>query len=62
VEAQQKIAMAEAETSTIKTQAQAINERDGAEHVQVKAIEKWNGQLPQVSSSAVPFINLNAGK
>lgn len=59
VEAQQKIAMAEAEARTIQIQAQAIKEQGGAEYVQLKAIEKWNGQLPQVSSNAVPFINLN---
>ncbi len=58
VEAQQKIAMAEAEARTIQIQAQAIKEQGGAEYVQLKAIEKWNGELPQVSSGAVPFINL----
>ena len=26
--------------------------------VQYKSVEKWNGILPQVSGSAVPFINL----
>ncbi|MGC3981573.1 MAG: prohibitin family protein [Steroidobacteraceae bacterium] len=59
VEAQQKIALAEAEARTIQIQAQAIKEQGGAEYVQLKAIEKWNGELPQVSSGAVPFINLN---
>lgn len=58
VEAQQKIALAEAEAETIKIQAQAIKEQGGAAYVQLKAIEKWNGQLPQVSGSATPFINL----
>ncbi len=62
VEAQQKIAMAEAEARTIQIQAQAIKEQGGAEYVQLKAIEKWNGELPQVSSGAVPFINLSVGK
>lgn len=28
------------------------------ELLQLKAIEKWNGALPQVTSSATPFINL----
>jgi regulator of protease activity HflC (stomatin/prohibitin superfamily) len=58
VEAQQKIAMAEAEAKTIQIQAQAIKEQGGAEYVQLKAIEKWNGQLPQVAGGAVPFINM----
>jgi hypothetical protein len=30
----------------------------GAEYVQLKAIEKWNGQLPQVSGANTPFISL----
>jgi regulator of protease activity HflC (stomatin/prohibitin superfamily) len=59
IEAQQKIAMAEAEAKTIQIQAQAIKEQGGAEYVQLKAIEKWNGQLPQVSGANTPFINLN---
>ena len=59
VEAQQKIAMAEAEARTIQIQAQAIKEQGGAEYVQLKAIEKWNGELPQVNGGATPFINFN---
>jgi len=62
IEAQQKIAMAEAEAKTIQIQAQAIKEQGGAEYVQLKAIEKWNGQLPQVSGPSTPFINLNSAK
>ena len=62
VEAQQKIAMAEAEARTIQIQAQAIKEQGGTEYVQLKAIEKWNGQLPQVSSGTIPFINIGVGK
>lgn len=62
IEAQQKIAMAQAEAEAIKIQAQAIKEQGGAEYVQLKAIEKWNGQLPQVSGNSTPFINLNSGK
>jgi hypothetical protein len=30
----------------------------GTEYVQLKAIEKWNGQLPQVSGANTPFISL----
>ncbi len=62
VEAQQKVAMAEAEAEAIKIQAQAIKEQGGAEYVQLKAIEKWNGVLPQVSGPTTPFINLERGK
>jgi regulator of protease activity HflC (stomatin/prohibitin superfamily) len=62
VEAEQKIAMAEAEAKTIQIQAQAIKEQGGAEYVQMKAIEKWNGVLPQVSGQATPFINMDMAK
>ena len=62
VEAQQKIAMAEAEARAIQIQAQAIKEQGGAAYVQLKAIEKWDGRLPQVSSAATPFISLPAAK
>lgn len=58
VEAQQKIALAEAEAKTIQIQAQAIKEQGGAEYVQLKAIEKWDGKLPQVSGGNTPFINM----
>lgn len=58
VEAQQKIAMAKAEAETIRIQAEAIKAQGGSEYVQMKAIEKWNGELPQVSGGNTPFINL----
>lgn len=58
IEAQQRVAMAEAEARAIQIQALAIREQGGAEYVQLKAIEKWNGQLPQVNGGATPFINL----
>lgn len=58
IEAEQKIAMAKAEAETIRIQADAIRAQGGAEYVQLKAIEKWNGQMPQVSGGATPFISL----
>lgn len=58
VEAQQKVAMAKAEAETIRIQAEAIKAQGGSEYVQMKAIEKWNGVLPQVSGGNTPFINL----
>lgn len=59
-EAEQRVASAQAEAEAIKIQAQAINSQGGADYVQLKAIEKWNGSLPQqmIPGSAVPFINL----
>jgi regulator of protease activity HflC (stomatin/prohibitin superfamily) len=59
VEAEQKIAMAQAEAEAIRIQAQAIKEQGGEAYVRMKAIEKWDGVLPQVSGGATPFINLN---
>jgi regulator of protease activity HflC (stomatin/prohibitin superfamily) len=59
IEAEQKVAMAKAEAEAIRIQADAIRAQGGAEYVQLKAIEKWNGVLPQVSGGNTPFINLN---
>ena len=39
-------------------QASAIQNQGGAAYVQLKAIEKWDGNLPNVMSGAVPFINV----
>lgn len=59
-EAEQKVATAEAEAEAIRIQAQAITQQGGKDFVQLRAIEKWNGQLPQqfVPGSAVPFLSL----
>lgn len=58
VEAQSRIAQAEGEAKAIAIQASAIQNQGGAQYVQLKAIEKWDGNLPNVMSGAVPFINL----
>jgi regulator of protease activity HflC (stomatin/prohibitin superfamily) len=60
IEADQKVAMAKAEAETIRIQADAIRAQGGAEYVQLKAIEKWDGMLPQVSGGNTPFISLPA--
>lgn len=59
-EAQQQVEKAKAEAETIRIQAQAINSQGGADYVNLKAIEKWNGNLPtqMIPGSAVPFLNL----
>jgi regulator of protease activity HflC (stomatin/prohibitin superfamily) len=51
-EAQQKIEQSKAEAETIKIQANAIREQGGAEYIQLKWIEKWNGQLPTTNLGA----------
>lgn len=59
-EAEQKITTAKAEAEAIRISAQAINSQGGADYVNLKAIEKWNGILPtqMIPGSTVPFINL----
>jgi len=58
IEAQQSIARAEGEAKAIAIQSQAIQTNGGANYVQLKAIEKWDGNLPNVMSGTVPFINV----
>ncbi|RYZ93500.1 MAG: prohibitin family protein [Moraxellaceae bacterium] len=59
IEAEQKISMAEAEAKAIEIQSLADKAQGGEGYVQLKAIEKWDGKLPQYSgSAAVPFIQL----
>lgn len=60
-EAEQRVAQAEAEAEAIRIQAEAITQQGGKDYVQLKAIEKWNGQLPNqfVPGSTIPFLNLS---
>lgn len=60
MEAQQRVATAKAEAEAIRIQAQAITSQGGRDYVALKAIEKWNGTVPQWTSggNAIPFINL----
>lgn len=59
VEAKQAVARAEGEAKSIQIQTQAINSQGGASYVQLKAIEKWDGKLPEtMAGGATPFINL----
>ncbi len=59
-EGEQKIATAHAEAESIRVQSDAIRAQGGAEYVKLKAIEKWNGVLPQVAGDTGGLIlNLN---
>lgn len=60
-EAQQTVETAKAEAESIRIQAQAINSQGGADYVQLQAITKWDGHLPNqmIPGGTVPFINLN---
>ena len=56
-EAQQRIAAAEGEAKAIQLQGATL--RANPEVLRLRAIEKWDGKLPQVTSGATPFIELN---
>lgn len=61
VEAEQKIASAKAEAESLRLQKQEITP-DLLKLREIEnqrlALEKWNGQLPQVTGGSVPFINI----
>jgi len=69
-EAKQRVAQAqgEAEAKKLSADAEAYFNRTvaasiTAEYVQYKALEKWNGELPQMmGTGAVPFVNVSAAK
>jgi regulator of protease activity HflC (stomatin/prohibitin superfamily) len=55
-EANAKIATARGEAESIRIINEAL--AHNPQYVQLKAIEKWDGKLPQVTGAATPFINL----
>jgi regulator of protease activity HflC (stomatin/prohibitin superfamily) len=55
-EAQQRIAQAEGEAKAIQVQGDTL--RSNPAVLQLRAIEKWDGHLPQVTSGGTPFIQL----
>jgi regulator of protease activity HflC (stomatin/prohibitin superfamily) len=59
-EAQQTVEKAKADAEAIRISAQAINSQGGADYVNLKAVEKWNGVLPtqMIPGATVPFLNL----
>ncbi|MFA5945968.1 MAG: prohibitin family protein [Patescibacteria group bacterium] len=60
IEAEQRVAEATAEAEAIKIQAAAIQQQGGASYVNLKAVEKWDGHLPNqmIPGGALPFLNL----
>lgn len=76
VEAEQRIAQARAEAESQKLNAQAQAEALKMQReaitpelielrrveAQLRAIEKWNGQMPNVTSGAVPFISVDPAR
>lgn len=59
-EAEQRITQAEGEAKAIAIQSAAIEKAGGQGYVQLQAIGKWDGKLPQyvTSGSAVPFVSV----
>lgn len=60
-EAEQQVARATAEATTIRIQAEAVRAQGGAEYVKLKWIERWDGKLPTTSlgSDSNTLINLS---
>jgi regulator of protease activity HflC (stomatin/prohibitin superfamily) len=59
IEADQRIAKAKGEAESIRIQAQAIQSQGGKDYVQLQAIGKWDGKLPNyMMGNAVPMINI----
>lgn len=61
IEARQKIELAQAEAESLRLQRAVISPqviRLREIEARIKAIEKWNGQLPNVTGGVVPFLNV----
>jgi prohibitin 2 len=55
-EAEQKVAEAKGKAEAITIESNAL--RSNPQILELRALEKWNGTLPQVTGGAIPFINL----
>lgn len=55
--------MAQAKANALRIESEAL-QKYGTSVIEMRAIEKWNGQMPQIigGNGAVPFINIPAGK
>ena len=61
IEADQKILQAQAEAESLRLQKENVTEnliKLRQIEMQQRAIEKWDGKLPQVTGAATPFIDL----
>ncbi len=59
-EAEQKIAEAKGKAEATRIESEAL--KSNPEVLQLRALEKWNGVLPQVTGTATPFVSIPAGK
>ena len=55
-EAEQKVAEAKGKAEAITIESNAL--RSNPQILELRALEKWNGTLPQVTGGAIPFITL----
>jgi regulator of protease activity HflC (stomatin/prohibitin superfamily) len=63
IEAEQKITQAKAEAEALRLQKENVTPqlvKLRQIEASLRAIEKWNGQLPKVTSGAVPFIDVKS--
>jgi prohibitin 2 len=63
IEAEQKITSAKAEAESLRLQKENVTPyliRLRQIEASIKAIEKWNGQLPRFSGGAIPFIDMKS--
>ena len=56
-EAESKLAIAKANAEAINIEGDAL--RNNPQVLELRKIEKWSGEVPQVVSGATPFINLS---
>ncbi len=57
IEKEQMIAAAQGKAEAIRIEAQAL--RQNAQVVELRWIEKWNGEVPTYWGEASPFIGIN---
>lgn len=55
-EAEQQVAEAKGKAEAMRIESDAL--RSNPQVLELRAIEKWDGRLPTVTSGAVPFVNL----
>lgn len=55
-EAQQAVAEAKGKAEAIQIEANAL--KDSPQVLELRALEKWNGVLPQVTGENIPFVSL----
>jgi hypothetical protein len=48
IQAKQRIGTATGEAEAIRVQAEAITKQGGEAYIKVRAIDKWDGKMPQI--------------